>query len=285
MIVSAMISKLRRKVGDIPQSTQALRAGDGSSTLFSLPKRPIMEGSYSVYFGTSAKSETTHYALDKDTGDLEAVTAPGNGINVKAVYKYANFRDTGWVEAINYGIDYLNARGFFRQVVRDTSSIRLSAGIQTYTGPATSGGCVDLYQVLLSDNQTVSGNFVPLPSNWDYQQDANKLIIGYKPTTTERLAVSWLRKLRTYSATSATIDVPSNAEEVVALKAEEYYWDHMAGKIATEGSATIDEGHFSFSNLRTKARDAERSAEFLANKNKPTRPAKEVRWAIPGQKV
>lgn len=283
MITSALISKLRRKVGDIPRSTQAIRAADGSSTLFNLPRAPIMESSVSVYFGTSAKNETTDYTLDKDSGDLQTVSIVGNGINVKAVYKYANFRDANWVEAINYGIDYLNARGYFRQVVRDVNSVRLSANVQTYAGPATSGGAMDVYQVLISNDQTTSGSFSKLPTNWEYHQDANRLVIGYKPSVSERLAISWLRKLQTHSATSATLDVPSIAEGVVALKAEEYYWDFMAGKVASQANATIDEGHFSFTNMRTRARDAERSAEMLATKNKPTRPAKDFGWAIPGQ--
>ncbi len=277
-----MISQLRRKVGDIPQSSQSTKAADGSSTLFNLPRAPIVEGSYSIYFGTSAKTETLDYTLDKDSGDLLTQAIVSNGVLVKGNYKFANFRDQNWVEAINYGVDYLNARGFFRQIVRSPSGLTLSAGIQTYAGPTR---CIDLYEFLISDNQTTSGNFGDWAGNWTYQQDANKVVLGSKPVRTERTQVSYLRNLATYQATSATVDSLDDWIEIIKKKAEEYYWDRMAGKIATTGAATIDEGHFSFSNLRAMARDAERAANDLSIRKKPTRPAKEIGWNLPGRKV
>src|SRR3990167_1216761 len=136
MITSALISQCRREYADVQKAAQASRGADGVATLFNLGRFPIVENSYSVYYGTSAKTETSDYSLDKDSGDLQTVTAPGNGINVQANFKYASFRDQNWVEAINYGVEALNARGFFRQVVRNTTIFRLSANVRVYSGPS-----------------------------------------------------------------------------------------------------------------------------------------------------
>lgn len=278
MIVSAMITRLRNAVRDVPRSTQAIRAADGSSTLFVLPKAPVVEGSYSVYFGTSAQTENAGYTIDKDNGEITTFVAQGNGLNIKTNYKYANFRDADWVNAVNYGVDALNGRGFFKQTVRST--FNLSANIQTYSGPTSA---IDMYEVFSSNNNSISGFFSKLPMNWEYQQDANKLVLGAKPTVAMVAQVSYLRNLNKYTATSATLDVKTDWEQLVELKAKEYYWRSMASKIAQQGNATIDEGHFSFTNMRTMANDMQNAFEFLAKSKKPTRPTKDTKFYIQGQ--
>lgn len=281
MITSALISQLRRAYRDMPKATQSQKAGDGSSTLFNLGFFPVIESSYTIQVSGAVKTETTHYTLDKDNGDLNFLSAPANGASVQGNYKYANFRDQHWVEAINHGIEVLNARGFFRQIVRNNAIMRISAGIRTYAGPS---GCIDLYQVLESDNNNLSGNPTMLGGNWSYQQDANKLILGYSPTTANRLWISYLRNLQQYQATSATLDLLTDWVELVKLKAGSFYFRSMAAKIAQEGNANIDEGHFSFTNMRTMANDLDTDFEKLVKAKKPTRPAKNVQWNIPGTK-
>ena len=145
MITSALISQCRREFGDIAKSTQASKAADGSSTVFNLGYFPVIEESYAIKFGTSARTETTHYTLDKDNGDLVTVAVQANGILIQSNHKYANFRDANWVEAINHGIESLNGRGFFKQVTRNTSIFRISANVRTYSAPT---GCVDVYELL-----------------------------------------------------------------------------------------------------------------------------------------
>lgn len=279
MITSALISQLRRQYDDKPKSTRVARAGDGATTLFNLGKFPVIEGSYSIYKGTSAQTEGSNYTLDKDTGDLNYSIAPAASIEAIADYKYANFRDQNWVEAINHGIESLNSRGFFKQVVRNTAIMRLSANVRVYNGPSA---CIDLYEVLESDDYTVSGGFRRLGVNWSYQQDANKLVLGNKPTVANRLAISYLRNLKTYTAISATLDVLDDWLELVKVKAGAYYFRHMAAKKATEGNANIDEGHFSFTSLRTMANDLEADFERLAARKKPTRPTKEFQYHLGG---
>ena len=279
MITSALISQCRREYGDIPKSTQVSRAADGNATLFNLGRYPVVEGSYTIRFGTSAKTEGTHFTLDKDNGDLLTISTQSNGVIVQSNHKFANFRDANWNEAINHGIEALNARGFFKQVVRNTDVFRISANVRVYSAPSA---CVDAYELIKFSDRTISGSYIPMGINWQYDQDANKIVLKSKPSVAERAAMSYLRNLQTYSATSATLDVLTDWVELVKLKAGAYYFRHMAAKIAQQGNATIDEGHFSFTNARTMANDLEADFERLAARKKPTRPAMEIQYHIPG---
>lgn len=277
-ITSALISELRREYNDEPKTVSVSRQANGLVNIFNVGKFPVIEGSYNVYVSGALKTETTHYTYDLDNGDLRILTTPANGITVRSDHKYSTWRDKNWVEAINQAIESLNARGFFRQIVRNGSIIHLSANVQAYSGPS---GCTDIYELLVSDNSAVSGNYVKPRVNWSYQQDANKLILGNKPTAANYARISYLRNLQTYSATSATLDILNDWKELVKKKAGANFYRSLAGKIAKQANATVDEGHFSFTNLRTMANDLDTEFEKLALRKKPTRPAKDMQWADP----
>lgn len=276
MIVSGLIAQCRREYNDVAKSSQAEKAADGVSTLYNLGRAPVIEGSYAVFFDAVQKTEATHYTLDKDSGDLQTLAAQSQGVLVKANFKYAQFRDQHWVEAINHGVEALNARGFFRQVVRESGTMGLSANVTSYAAPSAT---IDLYEVLRRGTGAVSATLSPMPGNYSYQQDANKLVLGYVPAIAERLVVSRLRNLQTYQATSATLDVLNDWVELVKLKAGAYFMRHMAAKIATQGAAVIEDGHFSFTNCRTMANDLDADFDRLAARKKPARPSKDILFA------
>ena len=279
MITSALIKTLRREVGDNPKSTQVIREGNAVVNLFNLGKFPVVEGSYSIFKGTSALTETTHYTLDKDNGDLRILTTPGNGVAIKSQHKYAFWRDQNWNDAINSRISELNARGFFRQHVRIAGRLFLSAGVQSFSGPSA---CIDLYELLVpAANGSASGQLTQPYVNWSYQQDANKVVLGQKPSTGSSAVISYLRNLQTYEATSATLDLLPEWVEVIDRGAQADFYRALAGKVAKEGNASIDEGHFSFTNLRTMANDLENEFQQLALRKKPTRPAKDMQFFLP----
>ena len=271
MITSALITQCRQDFGDISKSIQMKRTGDGSSTLYNLVNIPIVEGSPAIYIADVLKSEPTNYSLDLDSGDLQ-LTAATSAV-IRSEFKYATWRDKNWTLAINNAIEELNARGFFRQVVRDTSVMAISANVRVYSGPTNA---VDVYEILRFSDRTVSGSYSRLPGNWSYQQDANKVIVSWKPTNAEKLATSYLRNLQTYSATSATLDTLNDWVILIKKKAGAQFYRALAGKVAKEGNANIDEGHFSFTNLRTMAND-------LAIRKKPTRPAKDLQFHVDKQ--
>jgi hypothetical protein len=278
MITSGLIGQLRAKHGDQPKAAQVIRTGNGAATLFNVGRNrvPIMENSYSVYKGTSAQTETSDYSLDKDTGDLQFVVAPTSAAPVKINFKHAFFRDKNWREAIGDGIDKMNARGFTRQIVRDTSSFVISAGKQTYDAPA---GTKDVYQVLVNDGL---GGISDIDGNWNWQEDAGKIVLGWKPVVAQSGAISYTRKLRKYTAVSATLDVKDDWIELLEKAAGAYYFEAYASKIATQGNASVQEGHFSYTSLRTQAKDLKEDFLQEAARMKPTAAAKDIRYDIAG---
>lgn len=277
-ITSALIAQMRREFQDEPKSTSVSRAGNGSVNLFNLARYPIIESSYSIYKGTSALVENNQFTLDLDTGDLQLTTTPANGVVIKSNHRYAHWRDKQWVEATNNAISELNARGFFRQVVRNGSILRISANVQVYSGPSA---CVDLYELLVSNNYTSGGVYSKINSNWSYQQDGNKLVLGNKPSSANYAQISYLRNLQTYTATSATLDILPTWETMVKKHVGHQFFRSLAAKIAKQGNASIDEGHFSFTNLRTQSNDLLSEFNDLAKRAKPTRPAKDFQWNDP----
>ncbi len=273
MITSALISQCRREFGDIPKLTRMARLGDGSINMFNTSRFPIVEGSVSVLRGTSATTSGTspsQYQLDLDSGDLQINTTPASGLQVTAQFKYANWRDKNWMEAIGDGIEALNARGYFKQVVRFPRTI--SAGVRTFSAPSA---CIDLYELLTipSTNTYNQPNF-----NWSYQQDENKIVLGAAPSTRTSGAISYLRRMQSPSAVGMTLDVKDDWIPLIKKFAGQKYMAHMATKIATRGNATIEEGHFSFSNARTQANALRDEFNLEASRAKPTRPAKDISY-------
>jgi hypothetical protein len=279
MITSALIAECRREFGDNPKSTRVSKLGDGSSTLYNTGEFPIIEGSYSFEKGTSAMTEGTDFTIDLDTGDISLTSALASNIELVGNLKYAHWRDANWNDAIGNGIDNLNARGFFKQIVRNPSLFKISANVSVYSGPSA---CVDIYELLESADNTPSGRRVKFNGNWSYQQDENKIVIAGKPSTAKYCSISYLRNLQKYSATSATIDVKDEWIGVVKKIAGSDYYRELAAKVAKAPHANIDEGHYSFSNLRTMANDLSVESDRLALRKKPTRPAKEIQFNIPG---
>lgn len=274
MIMSALITQCRREYSDYPKSSIAQKQGDGSTTLFNLGRFPVIENSYTIKKGTT--NQVSGYTLDLDSGDLTFTNvAPPSTSAVVAQFKYANWRDQNWLEALNQGIDALNARGFFRQSVRENFSI--SANVRQYSAPS---GTVEVYEFLESDNATLSGRMRLPAVNWAYQQDQNVIVFGQFPSAANKGWISRLRNMSKYSTTSATVDVKDDWLELVKKYAGAKYLRATAGKIAQQGNATIDEGHFSFTSLRTQANDLDNDFEKLAKAKKPTRPAVAIGYAL-----
>lgn len=281
MIMSALIAQCRREFYDPVKSSYAAKFGDAQSTLFNIGRFPIIENSYVVKLSGATQTEGTKYSLNKDNGDITWLSAaPPTTKQATINFQYANWRDLNWVEAVNQAISNLNGRGFFRETARASGLMGLSAGIQKYNAPSA---CIDLFEVLEpATNSSVSGIFgvTKIRTNWRYDQDANVLIIGNKPSIGIPLTISYLRQMQTYQATSATLDVRDEWIEPVKKKAGAIYMRFMASKIAQQGNANIDEGHFSFTSLRTNAVDLDNEFDKFAKQKKPTRPAKDMQWKM-----
>lgn len=278
MIVSAFISQLRRRYGDLPEKHLDVRQGDGSSTVYKAQFSPVVESSYGLYINNVLKTEgvASDYTLDLDTGDIVLAANTSNLIEFK--YKSANFRDQWWLEAVQAGIRGMGDE-FFRSVIRSTSGVTLSAGIQVYDCPSS---CIRLTEAMQSDDYTSSGNFVPLGTNHWYDRRSNKLILGNKPNRANYMAISYLRRVNIPTATSATLDLEENWIEMLELKVGAIYARARALQIAQQGNVSVEEGHLSAQQLRQMANDNEALYQQMKRRNKPIMPSYAVPYYIHG---
>lgn len=78
-------------IGDETPTNEAVGTGDNSQTQFFLDQINIIASSYTLYANVVAMTETTHYTLDKDTGEI---TLTSDGVTMlstnalTAKYKY-----------------------------------------------------------------------------------------------------------------------------------------------------------------------------------------------------
>ena len=276
MITSALISQLRRKYNDSPVKHEDIIQGDGVSTVYRTQYYPILEGSFKLYVANVLKTETTDYTIDLDTGDI-SLAAPTSD-EIKVQYQEARFRDQHWLEAIQGTFDVLGD-AYFRSVIRSTSGITLSAGVQVYDCPS---GCIRMTEVLESTSYTSAGPFQEINTNTRYDRRSNKLILGQSPSRANYLQISYLKKLTRPTATSSVLDLEDSWLELVNLKAGADFLRSMASRFALQGNATVEEGYFSTAQMRQLANDNEIMFENKKSKLKPIMPASKIPYYIHG---
>ena len=88
------LEELRFKIGDRYVAFKESILGDGSTKAFSLSSYPIRSTGTAVYVNTSLQTETTHYTLNDDTGELEFTSAPALGVLVQVNGQASIFSDT-----------------------------------------------------------------------------------------------------------------------------------------------------------------------------------------------
>ncbi len=78
-------------IGDTTPTNEAVGTGDDSTTQFFLDQINVIAGSYTLYANAVAMTETTHYTLDKDTGEITLTVAGVTLLSTNALtakYKY-----------------------------------------------------------------------------------------------------------------------------------------------------------------------------------------------------
>lgn len=275
MITSAYISKLRRQFSDMPKLHKDTRDGDGSSTVYKSKFSPIKEGTATVQVSGAFKTENTDFTLDYDTGDLRMTVAPASGSDLDLVYKEVNFRDQHWLDAIADGYRAMGDQ-IFGTVIMNTSSLRLSAGIRTFSAPSN---CIRMLSIF--ECQTSAGTYTPIRTNWEYNRQANKFTLGNAKSLTYYAALTYLTKITAPSAVTMAMTGEENWHPLITHKAGAYYLRAQAEKIAQQGNATIEEGHFNPAVLRALANDHDAQFEILRHRVKPVMPALDIKYWNP----
>lgn len=279
MITSAFVTQLRRTFNDLPKLHKDTRNGDGDSTVYKTKYAPIKEGSVTLKVNNVTKTEglANDFTLDYDTGDIQMTAAPTNGQALDVIYKEVNFRDAHWLDAIAQAYQAMGDQ-FFGTVIMNTSSMRLSAGLRKFNMPSN---CIRLLKVFESSNLLSSGTYIPLRTNWEYDRRANQLVLGQPKTVVNFAALSYLTKITAPSAVGMTLPGEENWQAIVREKAGAAYLRSMADRIAQQGNATVEEGHFNPAVLRALANDHEQQFEILRKRHKPIMPNLEIPYWDP----
>ncbi len=213
--------------------------GDGTVKVFVLAHHPIHENSQQVLVGGALQTETTHYTMDDDLGELEFTTAPASGSdNVKATYRYCNWNDTEWIMAINNALE-LYGEKFWTEILDNTTFDSIKDQYEYNLGSLANGAYV--FKVLEAHYRTSSsGDWIPISShsNLKYFKDRNRIWLNPPFATADYdIQLRVIRRPVPSTTTTDTVDVED--DEIPALKeyAKYKYFMHLSSIKAGDISA------------------------------------------------
>ena len=115
---------------------EAVGAGDGSTTQFTLANVPVEEYSETIYVDGVAQTRDTDYSIDYETGVITFTTAPADGASITADYQYRlevefdTVSDGGWL----YYVFHITHDNYLR-----VKNIDLNEIVIGYDGVITKG--------------------------------------------------------------------------------------------------------------------------------------------------
>ncbi|MHA1482393.1 MAG: hypothetical protein ACTSQA_03010 [Candidatus Heimdallarchaeaceae archaeon] len=207
MTYSTFINKLRVELKDFGQFHRDRWDGDGSTTVFAVNHIPIKDGSYTFKVGGTAQTETTHFSIDKDVGEITAVSAPANGSdNVELTYKSLKIRDEDYLDIINDAIDRWRWKFWKMDIDEDT----ITTVKDQYEYDLS--GITNILYVLKLWYKSSSGatvwNEVSGYTNYKYYTALQKLHTNPPfATTSLPIKILYLRSLTKGTALSDTLDI------------------------------------------------------------------------------
>lgn len=250
MLYSAFISRLRAQCGDIKRAIHVDWTGDGATTVFQMPTDtfPVYDDSttYTVKVAGVAKTETTHYVLDKLTGTLTMVSTPTNGQAVTIDCQAAHLRDEDWLNIIN---DVIRSLGddFWKEFV-DTTNFTATSGMLSLSLVASQVNCIAVYEFARRLNTESQWQNVEDRVNWRYDRDNNIIYIGRSDAfsvTGELLRIRGLKTFTIGTAVTDTIDVQDKFLTILEYGSLARYWAYrykdvveLVTKITQESSRT-----------------------------------------------
>jgi hypothetical protein len=87
---------------------EAVGTGNGTNKVFYLDYANVVAGTYTIYVNSVAQTETTNYTLNKDTGRIDFVAAPGDTLAVTADYWYSPLTNSYLEATINRAEDRID---------------------------------------------------------------------------------------------------------------------------------------------------------------------------------
>lgn len=274
MLYSEFITKLRADASDFAMRRYETADGDGSTTVFQLAHPKILESSYTVKVDSTAQTETTDFAINKDVGQIifTSGSIPASGSdNVSFEYQSVNMLNADWLDIINQVLQQIRRKIWAE--ITDETTLTSVAGQHDYD---LSGVADDVVYVLDFEYRTSSTErWVPVRSISDvvFYKDLQKLHLK-QPFNTSGYELR-LRVLSAYAQGTATTDdfEPQDRYHPAIRKlCQAEYLFRLAAKMSQEVSAVSKEKNFETITEMTKLANAMRDNGMKMLKE--VRPAK-----------
>lgn len=228
MTIATYISQLRVQSGDTRRRVHVDWIGDGSTTVFNMPKDcfPVLEqaGTYVVKVAGSAKTESSDFTLDKETGTLIFVVAPSAAAAITCDHSAVHLTDASWMQVI---ADVTKSLGddFFKEFVDDTfvtvkNALSLSlVAKQPY--------CIAVYEFQYRKSTADEWQTVETFANWRFDRENNIIYVGRTtafPADGELLRVRGLKSYVAPTAVGDTLDVQDRFLTIFEYGSLARYW-------------------------------------------------------------
>ena len=279
MTYTQFIAKLRVFVGDLETLTRDAWDGDASTTGFRTTERPILESSYTLKVGGVAKTETTDYSIDKDTGMITFVSAPAAGSdNVTLDYKYVRLKEDEWLEIIKNVIREWRLKMWTDTV--DASTLTTTADTSELSLDSLSTRIIKVISVLY--RTSVNYDFVNVDSDYNvkYMQEQNALQFRpYFTTSGYELKIRYLEHYDDDVVLGDTVadDLAGRYFSAIQYKAGVEYLDRFMAKMVTQmGSKITKETYQTLQSIIVLKREYEKKAEVTISRVKPIMPATNI---------
>lgn len=229
MLYSALITQLRNQVGDTRRRVHVDFTGDGSTTIFLLPKDtfPVLDqsGTYILKVATVTQVENTDFTLDKNTGTIVFTnTAPSNGAAITWDGSAVYLTDQNWLDIINSTI-YSMGDDFWKEFI-DTA-LTATANMLSLSLNSGQPNAIAIYE--FQRRISTADNWKPVEEscNWRYDRDNNIIYIGSRDaftTTGELLRLRGLKKYTIGTAVGDTLDVQDKFLTILEYGSIARYW-------------------------------------------------------------
>lgn len=277
MLHSAFISKLRTQVGDTARRVHVDWVGDGSTTVFQMPADsfPVLEGSFVVKLAGTEQGEDSQYTLNKETGLVTMITAPGNGVALTIDASAVYLIDATWLGIIN---DVIASLGddFWKEFVDSTQVT--TAGILSLSLVSAQPKCIAVYDFWHRKSTGENWRTVENYTNWRYDRDNNIIYLGDLNAFSVAGESFKIRGLKTFTlgtAVTDTIDVQDKFLTILEYGSIARYWRYryknvieLTTKLTTEATRTPLQELMMLSDRFDRLYEAEKA------KLKPQKPAR-----------
>ncbi len=267
------ISKLRVELKDFGEIKKDVWDGDASALNFQASNRPIKDGSYTVKVGGVTKTETTDYTLNRDTGLLTFVSAPGAGSdNVELTYETVKIRDEDYLEIINDGIDHF--RWKFWDMATDESTLTTVKDQYEYDCSGITGILYVLKVWYKISSGSAVWEAVQGLTNYKYYTRSQELYVN--PTfdiDSLPMKLLYLKSFTKGTVTSATLAIPD--EWILPYKFyvyARYYERQIPEKVGETAAVTTIPSYTPAQVMFLIAESYYKKADEVANKIAPKLP-------------